>query len=151
VQRAMELLEETVRKEIEPVIAGMGFTLVEARVIKTRTSATVRVIIFGERGTGIGDCESVSRQIYPKLELVEDLGAFSLEVSSPGIGRELKSTKEYGIFHGQGLSVLLTGESEWRKGVIEGIEGESLVLKLKDEMVTLPFHEIKRAKLAFIE
>lgn len=150
-QRALELLEQTVRNGIDPVISGMGFVPVETRVIKTKNSSTVRVIIFNSRGTGTADCEAVSRQIYPILEMIEELGDFSLEVSSPGIGRELKRLTEYEIFRGQGVSVLVTGDSEWTKGVIDRVDNDMLLLRVKDDTVRIPFHEIKRAKLAFID
>lgn len=150
-QRALELLEETVRKELEPAIGGMGFILIEARVIKAKKSSTVRVIIYNPQGTGVADCEAVSRRVYPILELVEELGDFSLEVSSPGIGREIKIDGEYEVFRGQGVSVLVTGESEWRKGVIDGVCERRLLLRIKGETVAIPLSDIKRARLAFIE
>ena len=147
---AMTLLEETIRKELEPSIEAMGFYLVEARVVKTKGSAIVRAVIDSARGVGIEDCASVSRAVQPKLELLEELGNFSLEVSSPGIGREIKNRLEYAIFTGRGVAVLLNGRSEWINGVIDHAGEASLFLRVRKELLEIPFQEIKRTKLAFV-
>ena len=146
-QHAILLLEDSLRNEITPLVEALGFSLVEVRVIKTKGNTTVRVIIDSARGVGVEDCAAVSRALHPRLELREDLGDFSLEISSPGIGRVLKRLEEYRIFTGRPVAVLLHDESEWRQGVIHSVENEHLILTVKDRQERLPFDRIKRTKL----
>lgn len=148
-QKIADYLSEIVRSEIEPLITGLGLSLVEVKVVKSRGARKVQVVIYqSERGVSIKDCEAVARQLYPQLELINELGDFTLEVSSPGLGRELHDLRELALFKGQHLKLLLAGESEWLYGRIEEVQAEDLLLKVKGEMVSLPLTRIKRAKLA---
>jgi len=152
VQKIADYLTEIVRSEIEPLITGLGLKLVEVKVSKSRGATKIQIVIYQpERGVSLKDCENVSRHLYPQLELISELGDFTLEVSSPGLGRELHDQREFVIFKGQLLKVLLEGESEWVCGRIEEVQAENLFLKTRGEMISLPLRKIKRAKLANIE
>ncbi len=143
------LLAREVDKEIRPVILAMGFTPVEVNVGRTKNQSLVSLVIYRKQGVSIDDCAAVSRNIHPRLELIPDLGNFSLEVSSPGIGRIFKSREEYDIFQGRAVSVLTVDNSEWIDGIIERADQDRVYLNRNGEVMDIRFDLIKKARLEF--
>jgi ribosome maturation factor RimP len=142
-----KLLTEKVSKEIEPVMRALGFVPVEVHVGMIKGQSLVSIIIYRSGGVGVDDCAQVSKLVYPKLELIQDLGNFSLEVSSPGIGRIFKSREEYNIFRGKSVSILRQGRSEWINGIIDCVDEEAVFLKSKGKQLVIKFDAIKKTKL----
>jgi ribosome maturation factor RimP len=81
--------------------------------------------------------------------LIPDLGNFSLEVSSPGIGRILKSRDEYDIFQGKAVSILTADSTEWIDGIIERADQDRVYLNRNGEVMDISFDVIKKARLDF--
>jgi ribosome maturation factor RimP len=147
----MRPLEVTVRDEITPLVNALGFTLIDVNVFRSKGARSVRLVIYRPAGVGIEDCAAVSRSVHPRLELMDELGECTLEVSSPGVGRLLKGPAEYEIFRGKGAAVLRQGESEWLMGIIDHTDEQSLVVRSEGKTVNIPFDKIKRVKLAFVK
>ncbi|MFO1088677.1 MAG: ribosome maturation factor RimP [Hyphomicrobiales bacterium] len=140
---------------IEPAIADLGYRLVRVKM----AGSTLQVM--AERPDGsftIDDCETVSRQISPMLDVEDPIpGRYSLEVSSPGIDRPLVRPSDFERWSGHEakieLAVPLAGRKRFR-GILEGYtEGEvRLFLDEKGEdgqpiLVGVPFADIHDAKL----
>ncbi len=140
-------LIELLRNEIESIVTGMGFTLVELRHNRSRKQNHIAVIIYSVDGVGVEDCAVVSKNLYPRLELLEGLDNLRLEVSSPGLNRVLKTPSEYEIFKGRGVRILPVGENEWIGGRIEGLRGESVLLSSGGTIKEISLANIRKAKL----
>ncbi len=140
-------VNDTVRAEIEPVLNGMGFSLVELAIGRIKGATRVSVVIYRPEGVGIDECAEASRLIFPRLETIEGFTEVSLEVSSPGIERVLKSTAEYAIFRGKGVRILEGENAEWIGGVIETAEDGVLTLKRGGQLKKFPFSSIRKGKL----
>jgi ribosome maturation factor RimP len=137
-----------VRDTVEPVIAGMGYALVELAVGRRRGVSHVVAVIYRVSGVGIDDCAEVSGMILPRLETLEPLSSgVTLEVSSPGIERSIRSPAEYGIFAGRGVRVLSGTETEWQYGIIDRVEGDTLWLRKGREKRGFALSGIRRARL----
>jgi ribosome maturation factor RimP len=143
----LEHFQAQVREAIEPVLAGMGLALVEMSLGRRKGSTRVSVVIYRPRGVGVDDCAEVSEMLLPRLETIEGIAEVSLEVSSPGIERTLRSPSEYMIFAGRGIRVLAGPETEWQAGIIDGIEGDTLWLRRGRERKGFAVAEIRRARL----
>jgi ribosome maturation factor RimP len=139
--------EANIRDAIQPLLAGMGFSLVEASVGRRKGSTTVSIVIYRKEGVGVEQCAEVSSLVFPRLQTMEDLGDVSLEVSSPGIERNIHSPAEYQIFVGKGVRVLAADETEWFSGIIEGVEGDSLKLRKGNTRYGFAISGIRRARL----
>ena len=150
-QNGIRPLDDRVREEIKPLLEALGFILIEVNVFRGKGARQARLVIYRPEGVSIEDCARVSRQVHPRLEIMEELGDCSLEVSSPGIGRQLRGPSEYEIFKGRGVKALLTGESEWREGMIDHVDDKSLFLKAEGVIVEIPLEQIKQVKLAFVK
>jgi ribosome maturation factor RimP len=142
-----EHVQETVRKEVEPVVNGIGFSLVELTVSRQKGATRVGVVIHRPSGVGIEECAEVSKLIFPRLETIEGLAEVSLEVSSPGIERVIKSPREYPLFQGRGLRLLAEGETEWIGGVLETADNGVLALRTEGKLREFPMASVRKARL----
>ena len=142
-------LEQAVRAEIEPIMAALGYPLVELSVGRRKGVSNVVIVVHRSGGVGVEQCAEVSRAILPRLALVEGLADPALEVSSPGIERTLKSPAEYRIFRGRGLRVLPAEGGEWIGGVIAEWRDGSLAFATPEGVRTFPSGSIRRARLDY--
>lgn len=118
---------------IEPVLDGLGFRLVRVQLSGGQAAATLQVM--AERSDGsmsIEDCEAVSRQLSPVLDVADPIaGAYRLEISSPGIDRPLVRPSDFETWAGYEARIemkeLIDGRRRFR-GTIEGYEdGEARI------------------------
>ncbi len=148
-----KLVEEKVRNLVKPVIEGMGFRLFDVE-FKPERGWVLRIIADKEGGITIKDCEDISKKISALLD-VEDIIPFSyfLEVSSPGLDRELTKPEHYEFFKGRLARLILrTPVSNMREivGKIEGVSNGIVIIKTeKGETFHVPFSHIARGRLEF--
>ena len=140
-------LQKRLMAEVEPVTNAMGFAVVELAVGGKRHQTQVHLTVFRPDGVGIEDCAAISRNVHPRLELIAGLGSATLEVSSPGLDRTLKNPREYSIFKGRRVQVLLEGESEWTGARILDTSAEGVTLETAGQPRNVLFTGIRRAKL----
>ncbi len=82
----------TVACLIADTVKANGCELWDVEYVKEGADWHLRVTIDREGGVGIDDCERVHRAIDPLLDEADPIeGSYYLEVSSPGIERELKT------------------------------------------------------------
>jgi ribosome maturation factor RimP len=143
----LDHFQQSVQEAVEPVLSGMGISLVEMAVGRRKGSTRVSIVIYRQGGVGVDDCAEVSEMLLPRLETIEGMMDVSLEVSSPGIERSLRSPSEYRIFTGRGVRVLAGTQTEWQAGIIEAVEGDTLWLRQGRERKGFAIPEIRRARL----
>ena len=82
----------TVSELIAPVAEELGYFLWDVEFVKEGARHILRVTIDSEEGINIDDCEKMHRAIDPVLDEADPIeNAYYLEVSSPGIERELRT------------------------------------------------------------
>lgn len=115
----------------------------------------LRICIDKPSGVTHGDCELLSQQVGTVLD-VEDVipgGRYTLEVSSPGVERELKRPKDFARFAGQKAKVVLKEPVADRKhyeGILKGIAGDVITLEAAPgQEVQFPLDQVQRANLKF--
>jgi ribosome maturation factor RimP len=143
----LDRFHDSVREAIAPVLAGMGFALVELTLGRRKGTTRVSVVIYRHQGVGVDDCAEVSGMLLPRLETIEGMMDVSLEVSSPGIERTLRGPEEFEIFTGRGIRVLAGADTEWRGGIIERVDGGTLWLRCGREHKGFALAEIRKARL----
>ena len=85
-------IAEKVRELAEPLADELGIWVWDVEFVKEGARRVLRITVDSEEGIGIDDCEKMHRAIDPVLDeadLIEE--QYYLEVSSPGIERELKN------------------------------------------------------------
>lgn len=138
------------RKLIEPAVTALGFELVGVEFIHGK-SGLLRVYIDHEDGIGVDDCKSVSYQVSGLLDVEDPIrGQYTLEVSSPGLDRPLFQARDYERFVGHEVKLRLSvpvGGRRRFKGTLVGLRDEQVVVKMDDEELVVPLHEIDQARL----
>ena len=140
-------LQDTVESEIIPIAKAMDFILVEVLVGRNRNKVVIKVVIYKRDGVGIEDCACLSRNIQPRLELIDELDDYLLEVTSPGITRMFKSNQEFEIFTGKRVLILKAEDNKWFEGIIDHVSEKSVFIKNNDTIKRIDFNKILKAKL----
>jgi ribosome maturation factor RimP len=105
-----------------------------------------------ESGIGIEDCERVSREVSALLDVDDPIpSAYTLEVSSPGEDRVLRTRAHFDRFAGSRVHVELKVPRDGRKrytGTLMSINDVGVELEVDRQPVTVRFDEIEKARLA---
>ncbi|OGQ86155.1 MAG: ribosome maturation factor [Deltaproteobacteria bacterium RIFOXYD12_FULL_56_24] len=137
-----------------PVVADFGCELVELQFKREAPGWLLRLIIDKENGVGIDDCSRISREFAHLLEVEDPIEqAYSLEVSSPGLDRPLKTERDFVRCRGKKAKVVLREPIDGQNpciGLIEEVNQESVTLRTDQGIIEIPFARMKRARL-FIE
>ena len=155
---------QKIEKVIRPLIESSGYSLYDLDF----QGRNLRVFIEKEQGIGINDCVEVSRLINPVMD-VEDLvpgGRYELEVSSPGLDRELRRPEHFQSALGEVIHVI-TAEpmSSWNppenaedrffekrkkfKGELVKFENDEIILIGEGREAKVPLSGITRAYVDF--
>ena len=137
---------------ITPSVEAMGFRLVSVNYTAGKNPRLQIMAEHAETGRmNIEDCEKVSRTISAVLD-VEDpfVGAYSLEISSPGIDRPLVTIEDFKKFLGFDVKVE-TGESfggrKRFKGRLRAVKEGVVTVEGNNEFFKLAYQDIHKAKL----
>lgn len=136
----------------ESVAELHGVELVHAEILGSKRDSIVRVYIDKEGGVGIEDCSRFSGAMEEMLD-AEDIipWAYVLEISSPGIERQLYSRKDFVRFAGELAKVKTRVEVGGQRnfvGRIESVEGEEVVFEDRTNgIVRIPIENVEKANL----
>lgn len=147
----MARVSPTVKALIEPVVTGLGYELVGVEYLAQGRHSLLRVYVDSDAGITVDDCADVSRQLSAMLDVEDPLpGAYSLEISSPGLDRPLFEAADFERFVGQQarirLAAPLDGQRKF-KGVLKGIQDNNVLLMEDGREVSLPLDRIAKANL----
>ncbi len=99
---------EAVRAIAEPVAESCGVSIWDVRYVKEGAQWYLRIFIDKEEGVSVDDCEAVSRAIDEPLDKLDPIKEYYiLEVSSPGLERELTRPEHFDRFVGADIMVRL--------------------------------------------
>lgn len=111
---------EGIREIAERVTRSEGLSLVDVEVKGGKFHPLVRVYIDKPGGVSHADCQLVSEQLSAILDVEDPFpGRYTLEVSSPGLDRELRKPSDYEYFAGRRIRVVLRQPVEGQS-VLEG-------------------------------
>ncbi|HKS90248.1 MAG TPA: ribosome maturation factor RimP [Stellaceae bacterium] len=142
---------------IEPSLEGMGYRLV--RVMQTGGQHRPTVQVMAERQDdlpmSVDDCAQISRQVSAVLDVADPIaGAYTLEVSSPGLDRPLVKPEDYDRFAGCEARIELSAPRDGRKrfrGRLLGRAEDCVRLAEAAGEIRLPLAAIARAKLVLTD
>ena len=135
---------------LEPILKEFQFELYDVEFVKEAGTFYLRAFIDKEDGITINDCEIVSRRLSDLLDQKDFIpDSYILEVSSPGLGRQLKKEKHFEKSIGEEVELKLFKAIEKQKefnGILESFTEEVLVIQ--EENGTLM--EFERSNIAMI-
>ncbi|MFT6470643.1 MAG: ribosome maturation factor RimP [Neptuniibacter pectenicola] len=144
----MKLLQEL----IEPSVIALGVELWGIEFLSQGKHSTLRVYIDSEEnGITVDDCAKVSHQISGIMDVEDPIaGNYTLEVSSPGVDRPLFTLEQFAAYAGSHIQLRLRIAYEGRrkfKGILNGIEGDDILVVVDEEEYMLPIEYIDRANI----
>jgi ribosome maturation factor RimP len=149
------ILRERLFALIEPLLAQLGYELVELEYASARAHATLRIYIdtlARSDAVTLDDCERASREISALLDVEDPIPvAYTLEVSSPGFNRVLRTRSHFDRFVGSRVFVELKEPRDGRRrytGTLKSVADEGIELEVDRQSVSVPFGEIGKARLA---
>lgn len=155
-----EDIEARAEALITPMIERNGFELVDVEYVKEGGNYFLRAYIDNEGGITIDDCELISREFSTKLDeedFIDD--SYTMEISSPGLGRPLKKEKDYVRAMGQEVDVktytmkqfdCLKRKSKEFTGQLSAYDKDSVTITDEDNNeLTFQKQEIALIRLAF--
>lgn len=117
-----------VRAIAEPLAEQLGYFIWDIEYLREGAQWYLRITIDSEEGVGIEDCEKMHRAIDPLLDEADPIeDAYNLEVSSPGIERDLKNDMQILACEGWDVEVKLYAPLDGSKvyrGVLLGLTDE---------------------------
>ncbi len=150
---------ERVEAILRPILESFRLELVEIEFKRTGREAVLRLFIDKEGGVTLDDCADVSRELSLVLD-VEDFipCAYTMEVSSPGLDRPLKSLADYERFAGRLIKVrtyepFADDDGNKRKtflGTLEGlVDGVVRMALTEGQTAAIPLERVAKANLEF--
>jgi ribosome maturation factor RimP len=136
---------------ILPIVKGMDMSLVDLSVSRHKGSVQIRVIVYQAGNIGVNECSKVHRALLPRLELQFPGQDLYVEVSSPGIDRNIKDASEFMHYIGRGIKCYRTDISDWSAGILESADEKGLVLKKGADRMNVSYEIIAKAKLDYLQ
>lgn len=119
--------QDDVLQQVENIVKEKGLLLVEANLFQAGRRRILRILVDKPGRVGLDECAQVSRAVGNAIETLDLIGgAYTLEVSSPGIGRQLST------------------ETDWLRCV-----GRPLEVKTEDEEITAVLTDYSDGTLTF--
>jgi ribosome maturation factor RimP len=156
-EKVEQLAEEVARRE--------GCFLYDLEHTGSGRGRILRIYIDKEDGVGIEDCSNVSKGLNLLLDVENVVPGemYNLEVSTPGLDRQLKKKWHFEKVVGKKVYVQLNkslgslGATEDKgmlsmkkfEDVLTGVEGDNLQFEIRKQKITVPLSAVEKAKLVF--
>ena len=134
-----------------PLVEGEGMEIVDIdfRHEGSRGGRVLRLYLDKEGGPNVDDLSRVSRQLSELLDAQETVeGAYTLEISSPGINRPLKKPDHFARFVGKRIRVRTRDLIDGRRsflGILGEVANDSVILTQDGKRYQIPFSMIEKS------
>lgn len=143
-------LEDSLAASLAPAAQRHGYELVAVELAGAHAQPTLRIFLDKDGGITLDEICEANGWISALLDEVEPFeGAYTLEVSSPGIDRPLRTMADFERFAGSTANVRtrpIDGRTRFT-GVITGVRDDGVVLEVDGEPVHIPLNEVRTARL----
>ena len=127
-----------------------GHFVVEVQVSGSAVQKKIKVVLDGDHGITIEDCARVSRELAPRLDTLEMIENYTLEVSTPGLDQPLKLKRQYKKNIGRLLKIVRKDKTII-KGTLNAVAEDALDLieersgNKELKITVIPFDHIDKA------
>ena len=142
-------LHQSIERLVTPFLETRGVELVELLLSGSPRRRMLRIYADRTGGITIDECVTLSRGLEDLLDTHDPInGSYTLEVSSPGLNRSLKSERDYQRAVGQDIRLVVEGQGVLT-GVLLSSDGADLALKVDGAVRHIPRAGIQKANLHF--
>ena len=146
---------ETVWALAEPIADELGCWIWDVEFLKEGARRVLRITVDSEEGVNIDDCEKMHRAIDPLLDEADPIEEqYYLEVSSPGLERELRTEEHYRLSIGSAVEAKLFAAKDGTKSVVGKLTAyEDGKLTITNDLgdITLEKSEVSKLTTVFFE
>ena len=149
-------MRDALMRLLEPPIEALGFDVVDIEFAQAGRGGVLRIFIdrrAHDSGPGItvDDCAIVSHAVSQVLESQDPIkGHYTLEVSSPGFDRILRTRAHFERFVGERIFAELKLPIDGRRryvGELKSVMGDAIVVEVDGKAHSLPLERILKARL----
>lgn len=143
--------EQQLLEALEPRAAQEGIELVTLEIVGAKKAPSIRVYIDTDHGVGFDELSNAQAWMGEMLDVIDPFpGAYTLEVSSPGIDRPLRTREHFDRFAGEQCVVKTTGPVGGRSsfaGELKGLSGDDVIVEVDGTDFAIPFDMVKKANI----
>jgi len=148
-------VKDKVREVIEPTVRELGYRIWDVTYQKLGADYHLEITIDSDNGINIDDCEKVHRAIDPILDEYDFIeGFYYLEVSSPGIEREIRTEEHIRLSLGETVEVKLFAAKDGKKSFVATLQSYDdgvVTFLVGEEEISIPENEISKMTTVFFE
>ena len=143
--------EQMLLDALEPLARERGVEVVTVEVAGAKKAPTIRVYIDTENGVGFDELSSAQEWVDEVVERIDPFpGAYTLEVSSPGIDRPLRTPEHFERFAGETVHIVSRepqdGRAKWT-GRLVGMRDGAVIVEVDGCEEAIEYENIKRANV----
>lgn len=146
------MLRDQLIELLQPVVVNLGYELWELEYAARSGGGLLRLYIDSPQGITLEDCERVSRAVSAIMDEKDPIaGQYTLEVSSPGLDRVLRTAEHFARFNGERVKVETTTPVNGRKrfaGRLTDVSDGQIALEIEGGLIRLPIDGIHKARVA---
>lgn len=128
---------KTVWEIVEPFAEELGLRIWDVRFLKEGSSWFLRIFIDKDGGVSIDDCVDLTHAINGPLDEADPIEqAYFLEVSSPGVERDLVRDEHFTAYIGEKIKVKMIRPVEGKRefsGILADYSDGNITISLEDE------------------
>jgi ribosome maturation factor RimP len=142
-----ERTADAIAHELEPVVTALGLELFDVEL----SAGLVRVTVDRAGGVDLDGLAAANKAVSAVLDRMDPIaGRYTLEVSSPGVERRLRTAAHFSGAVGETVSIrLVDGETRRVQGPLTAADDDAVVLEGPDGPVRIPYASIERARTVF--
>lgn len=144
-------LGEALESAILPAVRAHGLTIVDLDVRGGGRRAVVRIFVDKPGGVTIDDCRRLSDEVGDLIDVSGLIAeSYDLEVSSPGLDRELRKEREFRWATGKLVHLWIREPLEGRRelvGRLESVEPAAFTLRDAEQSRRVPRDLVTKARL----
>ncbi len=139
----------SLEEQISKIVNSYGAEFYDAEIVKENDNTIYRISIIKDGGVDLDLCAEISNDISPLLDVHPPVGGnYFLEVSSPGIERNLRKAKHFMSAIGERIKLKIVGGQKL-KGILKSADEEGIVVTNKDGEHNFSYPQILKAKTYF--
>jgi len=149
-------MRDALMRLLEPPIEALNYELVDVEFAQAGRGGVLRIFIdrraeHSSLGITVDDCANVSHAVSELLEIQDPIkGHYTLEVSSPGFDRILRTRAHFERFVGERIFAELKLPIDGRRrfvGMLKSIAEDAIIVEVDGEAHSLPLERIQKARL----
>ncbi|WP_445436183.1 ribosome maturation factor RimP [Candidatus Borreliella tachyglossi] len=130
---------------VKNVTDQLGIEIVEINAFRKRDEGRIQIVLYGDDDFYVDKLCDLHKIILLGLESVLKYN-FSLEISTPGINRKIKNDREFKIFEGKKIKLML--DNDFEEGLIFKAETDGFIFKTDSKEIRVLYSDVRKAKLS---